>query len=90
MARELIALRDEEDRQSDGTVVARIEHVGDSAIKGWFAPRSGRLPASHLQPGGRVTMGGRTYAVVSVDGPAGGGTSRTPNEGDTERVVRVR
>lgn len=77
MTRELLALRDEEERRDDGTVIARIEHTGDSAIKGWFAPRSGRLPLARLHPGGRVTMGGRTYAVVSV-------------EGDDERVVRVR
>ncbi len=77
MASELLTLREEEDRRNDGTTSVRIEHTGDTTIKGWFAPTTGRVPISRLHAGGRVTMQGRVYSIVSV-------------EGDPDRVVRVR
>jgi hypothetical protein len=67
MARELLALREEEDR--DGTVRVHVEHVGsDKRSSGWFEPHATRLPTSKLHEGARVMMGGRMYTVVDVAG----------------------
>ncbi len=67
MAEELVAVRQEEERRDDGTVAVKIEHTGKAGIAGWFAPRPGRVPRKSLHAGGRVTMGGRVYSIVSVD-----------------------
>ncbi len=77
MTHELIALRDEQERRDGGTTPVRLEHVGESGIKGWFEPTAWRIPTSHLHTGARVTLQGRVYSVVSI-------------EGEDERVVRVR
>lgn len=77
MASELVTLREDEERRDDGTVAVKIEHAGKTGIPGWFAPRPGRIPRARLHVGGRITMGGRVYSIVSV-------------EGEDERIVRVR
>ncbi len=77
MAKELVAQREDEERRDDGTVAVHIEHAGKAGIAGWFAPRPGRIPRSRLHVGGRVTMGGRVYSIVSI-------------EGEDQHTVRVR
>ena len=71
MARELLALREEEER--DGTVLVSVVHAGEEPVSGWFEPGPRRVPKSVLHQGGRITTAGRTYAVVSVEEPAADG-----------------
>jgi hypothetical protein len=65
MARELLAMRNEEERH--GTVEVTVQHVGERPVSGWFQPHTLHLPPAALTVGRRITLGGRIYSVVSID-----------------------
>ncbi len=68
MTRELIALRDDEAKRDDGTVAVHFEHVGKQDVSGWFTPRAGRILRSQLHVGARISLAGRIYGIVAIDG----------------------
>jgi hypothetical protein len=68
MARELLDLRDEEAKRDDGTVAVLLEHVGKPTQNGWFSPRRGRMSRAQCHVGARVSLAGRIYGVVAIEG----------------------
>ena len=68
MARELVALREDEAKRDDGTVGVHFEHVGKPDVSGWFSPRAGRILRSQLHVGARFSLAGRIYGIVAIDG----------------------
>ncbi len=68
MAHELVAIREEEAKTDDGTVAVKIEHTGKEGTNGWFSTRAGRIPRAQFHVGARVSMSGRVYRIVEIEG----------------------